>query len=122
MTVHQSHFRFSDRVCAVCARPATCLGWVPANNYAKHPIAWLCDDAECVDIIARTYSMKQLEFSRIDSLATQEAGAALEGFCDKIGKSDLRDLTQAEFDSAMMAVIAAYRDALKTKLRDEAPF
>jgi hypothetical protein len=66
--------------------------------------------------------IKQLEFSRLDSLATIEAGQELEQYCQSIGKSDLRELTQQEWDQALRVTIGSYRDALQTKLRDEAPF
>jgi hypothetical protein len=114
--------RFSEEICFVCARPATGIGYAPKKTSDVKKIAWVCDDPECIQLAKDSYQMKQLEFERLDSLATIEAGAELEGFCDRIGKSDLRELTQAEFDLACKAMIGAYREALKGKLKDEAPF
>ena len=66
--------------------------------------------------------LKQLEFNRLDSLATDEAGAEVEAYCDSIGKTDLRDLTETEWFALKRTFISTYRDALQTKLRNEAPF
>lgn len=114
--------RHSDRVCACCARPAIGIGVAPSNAKSLSQVLWLCEDPECIAIGQRTMGMKQLEFSRLDTLAAQEAGAELEQYCQSIGKSDLRELTQAEWDAALRATIGAYRDALQNKLRNEAPF
>lgn len=114
--------RHSDRVCACCARPAIGIGVAPSNARSLNHLLWLCDDIDCIQIGNLTMGMKQLEFGRLDSLATQEAGQKLEEYCDGIGKSDLRDLTQSEFEEACRTMIGAYRDALQTKLRYEAPF
>lgn len=111
----------SDRICAVCARPAIGIGVAPRNAKIEQ-VLWICDDPECIEIGHKAMGLKQLEFSRIDALATIEAGTELEQFCQRIGKSDLRDLTQSEWDTACRTMIGAYRDALQTKLRDEAPF
>lgn len=66
--------------------------------------------------------MKQREFSRLDSLAAIEAGHDVEAFCDEIGKTDFREMTEQEWDNLCRRFVAGYRDALQTKLRDEAPF
>ena len=114
--------RFDNRLCCVCRRPATGLGWAPKYVKTVDLVAWVCDDPECVAIARDSYGMKQLEFNRIDNMATSDAGAALEQFLDKIGKTDLRALTQAEWDEALKTTIGGYRAALKGRLRDEAPF
>ena len=122
--------RHSDRVCCVCARPAIGIGLARSNARRLEDLLWVCDDVDCLHIGNLTMGLKQLEFGRIDSLATSEAaetmGAAIETYCDTIGKTDLRDLTAAEWDvllkSAAQNAVATYREALQTKLRNEAPF
>ncbi len=122
--------RHSDRVCACCGRPAIGIGVAPSNTRRIEDLLWLCDDPECIHIGNLTMGMKQLEFGRIDSMAAMEAasplGQSIEEFCDSIGKTDLRELTQQEWDElcriAARNTIATYRDALQTKLRNEAPF
>lgn len=112
-----------DRVCACCARPAIGIGVAPSQCKSVSQILWLCDDEECIQIGQKTMGVKQLEFSRIDGMATViDAAQAIEAYCDRIQKSDLRDMTQAEFDEMCRQAIGAYRDALQTRLRDEAPF
>jgi hypothetical protein len=122
--------RHLDRVCGVCARPATGIGVAPSNARRLQDLIWLCDDPDCIEIGNRTMGLKQLEFGRIDGLAASEAaetmGTTIEAYCDQIGKTDLRNLTAAEWDvllkSAAQNAIGTYRDALQTKLRHEAPF
>lgn len=114
--------RHLDRVCGVCARPAIGLGIAKPNARRLQDLIWLCDDPECLEIGNRTMGMKQLDFGRIDSLAADEAGAAVETYCDQIGKTDLRELSEAEWRELKRTFIGSYRDALQTKLRFEAPF
>ncbi|WP_449395567.1 hypothetical protein [Devosia riboflavina] len=117
------HDRHSDRVCACCARPAIGIGVAPSQIKSVNQILWLCDDEECIRIGQATMGVKQLEFSRIDGMATVvDAAQAIETYCDRIGKSDLREMSQAEFDEMCRRAIAAYRDALQNRLRNEAPF
>ncbi|HEY8358665.1 MAG TPA: DUF6511 domain-containing protein [Ramlibacter sp.] len=116
------HDRHSDRVCGVCARPAIGIGVAPSNARRLQDLIWLCNDPECIEIGNKTMGLKQLEFSRLDSLATMEAGSDVERYCDEIGKTDLREFTQQEWDNLCRRFVAGYRDALQTKLRDEAPF
>jgi hypothetical protein len=116
-----THFRFSDRVCAVCASPA--VGWGYARNARTvEQIAFCCDDKECLDIASRTYAMREIEFRRLDQLATEEGGASAGKYLDEIGKSNLAQLTEFEWQEFCRRMIGGYRHALKTKLRDEAPF
>lgn len=114
--------RHSDRVCACCARPAIGIGVAPPSPKSVSQILWLCDDPHCIEIGQKTMGLKQLEFSRLDRLAAMEAGHDIEAYCDEIGKTDLRDLTQEEWDNLCRRFVAGYRDALQTKLRDAAPF
>lgn len=113
---------FSDRVCCVCARPATGMGFAPKGARSVSHIAWTCDDRECLEIARDSYSMKQTEFSRLDHLATLDAGGAGGEYLDKIGKSDLASLTEEEWQGFLIAIVGGYRAALKGRLRDEAPF
>lgn len=117
-----SHDRHADRVCACCARPAIGIGVAPSNVRTVSQILWLCDDPECLVIGQITMGMKQLEFNRIDHLAAQEAGHGVEAFCDEIGKTDLKEMSQAEWDALCRRFVSTYRDALQNKLRHEAPF
>lgn len=114
--------RFDECLCAVCRRPAIGLAWAPKRIKSITQIAWVCDDPECIAIAKDSYEMRQLEFNRVDAMATVDAGAALEAYCEKIGKSDLRELTADEWDHALKTTIGSYRAALKGRLKNEAPF
>lgn len=116
-----SESRFDERLCAVCRRRAIGRGYSNRARTVKD-IAWVCDDPECIEIAARTYTMKQVEFSRLEEMATIEGGADAGAYLDKLGKTDLASLTQDEWDEFCRTLVAGYRLALKTKLRDEAPF
>lgn len=114
--------RFSDRVCFVCARPAIGLGYAPQRIKSVDQIAWCCDDIECLQIARNSYMTKQLEFGRLEQLATGDAGDRGGAYLDEIGKTDLATLTATEWHTFLEQVIGGYREALKGRLRDEAPF
>lgn len=114
------HFRFDDRTCAVCRRPAVGYGYKPPNRDTA--IAWVCNDPECLAIAKDSFAMKQEEFGRVENMAMTEGGNAGGAYLDSIGKTDLATLTPAEWEEFLKTVIAGYRVALKIKLRDEAPF
>jgi len=114
--------RFSDRVCCVCARPAIGIGYAPPRTKSVDAIAWVCDDSECIQIAKDSYAMKQLEFGRLEQLATGDAGDRAGAYLDEIKKTDLATLTPTEWHVFLEQVIGGYREALKGRLRDEAPF
>lgn len=112
-------------ICAVCARPGTGHGWAPPPTYPGYvqpPIAWLCDDPDCIPIARTTYTMRQDKFRRIDSLAAVEGGQAMGAYLDEIGKSDLAELTEDEWCEACRRLVGGYRVALVTTLKEESPF
>lgn len=114
--------RESDHaICAICAGRGTGVGFHVPSRATFRPL-WLCDDIECLAIARKTYAMSQQEFDRIEMMATMEAGQGLERFCDAIGKTDFREFSQSEYETAMRRVIEDYRAALQGKLRDESPF
>ena len=116
-----THFRFSDRVCCVCASPA--IGWGYASGAKTvDQIAFCCDDPECLHIAKDTYGMRQSEFRRLDAMATDDGGQKAGAYLESIGKSDLASLSTEEWEQFCREMIAGYREALKGRLRGEAPF
>lgn len=111
--------RFTDAICGCCGRSAVGLGFMPTPR--QRPL-WLCDDPECIQIARETYNMKQDEFTRIESLAAGQGGAAGGEYLDEIGETDLAKLTPDQFFEFNRRVVAGYRKALMHDLRDEAPF
>lgn len=113
--------RYDDMICGVCACRATGLGYAPPKA-KPGAIIWLCDDPDCIPIAQRSYAMKQDEFTRIERLAAMAGGDAVEQFCHDIGKSDLSQFSQGEFEEFCLRMVGEYRSALRNKLQDEAPF
>jgi len=111
--------RREEAVCAVCARREVGIGYGDYSRFKKPPILWLCDDPECIDIAKATYEMKQDEFTRIESLAAGRGGEAAGAFLEQIGKTDMAQLTRAEWFEFCRRLVAGYRKALKNNLRGE---
>ena len=106
-------------VCAVCGRPGTGHGFAPSD---LHPIAWLCDDTDCIPIARDTYRMPQQKLTRIERLAVHQGGDAGGAYLDEIGKTDLASLTEDEWFEFLERVEAGRREALVTTLKHESPF
>lgn len=115
--------RFDGNCCGVCGRRAIGLGHAPdAYQNEKARIMWICDDQECIQIAKDTYSMKQDEFDRIERMALEDGQKAAEDYCDEIRIYDFRELSLAQAEEFSRRLVAGYRIALKTRLRNEAPF
>lgn len=111
--------RFTDAVCGVCARSATGFGYAPRTGQS---ILWVCDDPDCLQVAKDTYTMKQDQFSRLESLAAGKGGEDGGQFLDDIGKTDLATLSPDEWHEFCRRLVAGYRKALVTSLKDETPF
>lgn len=108
--------RFEEGICGCCARREIGIGHIKKSG---RPIIWVCDDPECLAIAQRTYSMKQDQFSRLESLAVQEGGNEGLWYLEDIGKTDLTTLTIDEMCEFKRRMIAGYRKELKAKLTGE---
>lgn len=111
--------RFDNALCACCARAAIGIGYTPSHT---KPIIWLCDDPECIQTAQRTYSMKQDDFTRQESLAAGKGGEQGGEFLDSIGKTDLASLNEGEWFEFCRRIISGYRKGLAEALKNEAPF
>ena len=111
--------RFSDAVCGCCARSATGFGYAPRTGQS---ILWVCDDPDCLQVAKDTYTMKQDQFSRLESLAAGKGGEDGGQFLDDIGKTDLATLSPDEWHEFCRRLVAGYRKALQSSLKNEAPF
>ena len=116
-----THFRFDEYLCAVCRRPASGLA-VAAKGRRNSPLAWVCDDSECIQIAKDSFDMRQTEFSRLDEKAAIMGGDSAGQYLDSIGKTDLAKLDEKEWQTFCRTLVGAYRESLKTTLKDEAPF
>lgn len=62
------------------------------------------------------------QFSHLESRAAIRGGEVAGEYLEQIGKTDLATLTPEEFWEFCRRVVAGYRVALQTELRNEAPF
>lgn len=111
--------RFSDAICSCCGRAATGFGYSPDH---KQPPLWVCDTQECLQVAKDSYTLPQDRFSRLESLAAGKGGEEGGEFLDTIQKSDLASLTPDEWFEFCRRIVAGYRKALVSSLKDEAPF
>lgn len=112
--------RYDAACCGVCGRSATGIGYTPDP---KKPVLWLCDDAECLQIATRSYSMKQADFSRLEAMAAVRAAEEMGAELERIGKvQGFETLTWEEWLDTARAGIREYRKSLKTLTDQEAPF
>ena len=101
--------QFNPAICGVCARAATGHGYAPKS---ASKVLWVCDDPKCIQAAKAVYSMKQDQFSRIESRAKARGGDRAIEFLETIGKSDFATLTIDEWSEFTSRLIAGYRTAL----------
>lgn len=111
--------RFNDALCGCCGRTATGFGYVPKTG---QPIIWVCDDEQCLQIAKDSYTMKQDQFTRVESLAAGKGGEEGGAFLDGIGKTDLAQFTPDEWFEFCRRIVAGYRKGMVELLKSEAPF
>jgi hypothetical protein len=108
-----------EHVCTVCRRSAVGYGYAPSG---AAPVAWVCDDPECLRLVREEYTTLQRNFSRWESLAVQAGGKEAGAYLDAIGVTDLAKLTADQYREFCRNLVAGYRSGLKLAMRDEAPF
>lgn len=111
--------RASERVCASCAGQA--CGWGVVAKY-QDQVLWCCGEPECFEVSLRTYNMPAKEFKRLEQIATVKGGEEAGEYLDSLGKSDLGELTDAEWETFCLRLVGGYRFALHETLKSESPF
>lgn len=101
--------QFNPAICGVCARAALGHGYAPRN---ASKIVWVCDDLKCIQVAKAVYSMKQDQFSRIESMAAARGGDSGIEFLETVGKTDFTTLTIDEWSEFRRRIISGYRTAL----------
>lgn len=109
--------RTDPSVCCVCSRQAIGHGIAKGNE-----VLWCCDDYSCLSIARETANMKQEEFTRIEAIASTFGGDHGGEYLDTIGKTDLASLTTDEWQEFCRRIVAGYRVAMTTELKNAAPF
>lgn len=99
--------------CPVCNRE----GGAVTVQHRGGPITTLCSP-ECT----RIFIMRPADFSQNEREAVLEGGGAGGEYLDKIGKTDLATLTEAEWTTFCVAVVKGYTDALRKAADDQIPF
>lgn len=108
-------------LCGVCARRCAGIGFKPPGQRGAK-VLWVCDDPECISIARETYSMKQLQFDRLEGLAAGTAGQKFGEVLVEANAAHVFEGMDPElFDKAIRAAIAGYRSALKESV-GEIPF
>jgi hypothetical protein len=105
--------QFDPAICGVCARAAIGHGYAPKS---ASKTLWLCNDPKCIKAAKAVHSMKQEEFSRIESMAAAKGGDAGIELLETIGKTDFTQLTIDEWSEFRRRIIAGYRKALADDL------
>lgn len=111
--------RFTDALCGCCSCTATGFGYAPRIGQA---VLWVCDDPQCLQLAKDSYTMKQDQFTRVESLAAGKGGEEGGEYLDGISKTDLAMLTPDEWFEFCRRIVAGYRKGLVELLKDEAPF
>lgn len=111
--------RFDSIICSCCARRAVGIAYAPSKD---HKPIWVCDDPACLEAAQNTYTMQQQQFDAIEQQAVVHAGRRAGQYLDKLDRTDLSTLSTLEFQTFCRELIAGYRVALATTLRNEAPF
>lgn len=99
--------------CPVCGRE----GGAVSIQVRGGKVAQLCS-MEC----AKVHIMRPATFTPNEKEAIREGGYAGGEVLERIGKSDLARLTDAEFLEFCGAVIGGYTEALRKAADDEIPF
>lgn len=96
--------------CHVCQRAA-----LPGLNYVGK---LLC--AECAPYPHAGLLM--IEFTQTEEAAIEVGGQAAGQYLDKVGKTDLADLTKQEWFDFLCAFLAGYSEHMRAEVREAPPF
>jgi hypothetical protein len=94
--------------CQFCKRRHDNIGYAPSD---RHPVTWLC--WECVRKGRAIYRMKTLELDDYEQNAIVGGGEVAGAFLDKIGKTDLAQLTEDEWFHFLGHFLTGYSDTMR---------
>lgn len=108
-------------ICAICKRRHDNIGWAASE---RHPVKWECK--EClelpIDQVKRFHHMPRKEIERFERQALEEGGNAAGEYLDSIGKTDLAELEQHEWNHFLGIVLQAYADGMREIVSKEIPY
>lgn len=108
--------------CAVCRQPEVGAGYAPPGKRRKlEHVVWTC--SAHIDLAKTVFHMPPADLNRLEWTALREAGEAMGGYLDGLGKTDLAALSPEEFETALATAIWGYGEAMARQLRaHSAPF
>ena len=95
-------------ICFVCRRRSSGFG----VGDTPHSIGWLC--VACGPTLGRRlFDMRTVEFDRYEQDAVKIAVPRIAAYLDRIGKTDLADMDEAEAEGLVEAIVKAFGDAMR---------
>jgi hypothetical protein len=117
MTAHTPIRDLSIAICAVCQRPGCGYAYTPDGTRPK----WLCDDPDCFILASAVIDMPSSEARKAAVEARIKGGEAAGAYLEKIGKTDLADMTREEWLDFLLTYDNARSDFLKRQAAEWAP-
>jgi hypothetical protein len=107
----------SAAVCFVCQSPGDGLAFTPSGKSPK----WLCDSPDCLALASSVYAMPSKESRKVQHEARLSAGAAAGAYLERIGKTDLAELTPDEWQAFLTTYDNARADHMRRLAAEWAP-
>lgn len=107
--------------CFICRRRAAGIGVSRRGNFRNlSTFGWLCE--ECGTALARkAYDMPDKEFDVFEQRAAVNAGSAAGAYLDQIGKTDLAQLSEAEWSVFCITMIRSFGEAIRAEVASGKP-
>ena len=105
--------------CAICKHDLNggTFGWAPGRT---QPTVWACS-LECAALVPKLYGRNDL-MTEIEKDARVAAGQVAGQYLDGIGKTDLGELTDEEWQGFLNKLFEAYHSTLVEAAHRHAPF
>lgn len=113
--------RFNDPepvCCAVCKRQASGFGYMGPQRRA--PVAWFCQDPDCMILGKVVYHMASRELSQVEAFSLAEAGDEAGAYLQRIEKFDLASLSREEWLHFLKLVLTSYETRMRDRLLGQA--
>ena len=103
-------------VCAVCHRHAMGVG-MPVGSWGwNRPIAWVCEEPICNSVLLKVTTMAWRALDDIEADSIASAGDVAGDYLQRLGKTDLGDLSREEWLRFLKIVLTAYGDQMRARL------
>lgn len=110
-----------DGICAVCRCAEQGIGARRPQAKGLGDVVWTCD--ACLPVAKRIAHMKIDELNRLEREAIKAAGREAGGFLDGLNKTDLAQLSEADWLQFLAHVVDGFGNAMREQLKaGMAPF